>query len=164
MLGSRRPIAAAVTVVALVALSACSGGSDSTTSRQDRVAARGATVMPFDQKRTTHVFRATTTGGVQRVVAKDAGDNKQITLVREHLRKEASRFRVGDFTDPMAIHGMQMPGLDALRRGASRVLVTYTTIPRGAQISYTTAEPQLVAALHTWFDAQLMDHGANAHD
>jgi hypothetical protein len=163
MLGSRRLITATLALVTLVALSACSGGSDSTSSRQDRVAARGAAVMPFDQRRTTHVFRATTTGGVQRVVAKDAGDHEQITLVREHLRTEASRFRVGDFTDPMAIHGMQMPGLDVLRRDAARVQVTYTAIPRGAQISYTTAEPRLVTALHEWFDAQLMDHGSNAH-
>lgn len=164
MIGSRRLIAAALAVVALVTLSACDGGSGSTTSRQDQVEARGAAVMPFDQQRTTHVFRATATGGVQRVVAKHAGDREQITLAREHLRKEASRFRAGDFSDPMAIHGMKMPGLAALRRSAARVQVGYTAIPRGAQISYTTAEPRLVAALHDWFDAQLMDHGANAHN
>ena len=155
--------AATLAVLTVVTLTACGGGSGSTTSRQDQVEARGAAVMPFDQRRTTHVFRATATGGVQRVVAKDAGDHEQITLARRHLRKEASRFRAGDFTDPMAIHGMRMPGLAALRRGAVRVQVGYSVIPRGAQISYTTAEPGLVTALHDWFDAQLMDHGANAH-
>jgi hypothetical protein len=162
MLGRRRRTVAALAVLTFAA-SACGGGSDSTTSRQDQVEARGATVMPFDQRRTTHVFHSTTTGGVQRVIAKDAGDAKQITLVRRHLRKEAARFGAGDFSDPMAIHGMTMPGLDALRRGAARVGVTYSTIARGAQITYTTAEPGLVTALHDWFDAQLMDHGSNAH-
>ena len=159
ILGSRRLTAA---TLALVALSACGNGSDSATRRQQQVESRGAAVMPFDQRRTTHVFRTTATGGVQRVIAKNADDNEQITLVRRHLRKEASRFRKGDFSDPMAIHGMAMPGLDALRRGAARVRVAYSTIPRGAQVSYTTADPALVTALHTWFDAQLMDHGANA--
>lgn len=153
----------ALALGSLVLLSACSSGSTSTTTRQDQVEARGAAVMPFDQKRTTHVFQSTAPGGVQRVVAKDPGDAKQITLARRHLHKEASRFRAGDFTDPMAIHGMKMPGLAALRRGAPREQVSYTAIPRGAQISYTTAEPGLVIALHDWFDAQLMDHGANAH-
>ncbi len=121
MFGSRRLTAAALAAVVLATLSMCSGRSDSTTSRQDQVEARGAAVMPFDQKRTTHVFRATVTGGLQRVVAKHADDSEQVTLARRHLRKEASRFRAGDFTDPMAIHGMKMPGLDALRRGAARV-------------------------------------------
>ena len=101
--------------------------------------------------------RAAATGGVQRVVAKDQGDAKQITLARAHLRKEASQCAAGDFADPMAIHGMNMPGLDTVRFGAARVKVGYSTIPRGGQISYTTTEPRLVAALHEWFDAQPMD-------
>ena len=119
--------------------------------------------MPFDQGRTTHVFRSTANGGVQRVIAKDPGDTKQVTLARRHLRKEAARVRAGDFADPAAIHGMEMPGLAALRRGAAAIRVVYTAIPGGAQILYTTEAPRLVTALHDWFDAQLMDHGANAH-
>ncbi len=148
----------------LALVSACGQGSDATTTRQDEVEARGAAVMPFDQAKTTHVFHRTSTGGVQRVVVKDPTDRHQLRLVREHLRKEATRFAAGDFTDPMAIHGMRMPGLAALRRGAPRVQVRYSTIPRGARITYRTDDADLVAALHDWFDAQLMDHGSNAHD
>lgn len=163
MFTPRHLIVSSAAVVALATLSACSNGSASTASRQALVEARGASVMPFDQKRTTHVFHSTSTGGVQSVVAKDREDIKQIVLVRAHLRKEASRFAVGDFSDPTAIHGMKMPGLDTLRHGAARVKVAYSTIASGAQISYSTAEPSLVSALHEWFDAQLMDHGSNAH-
>jgi hypothetical protein len=165
----RRSVAGSLVVAvlvlgALVGLAACDqSGSDATSSRQAEVEARGATVMPFDQTATIHVFDDTPTGGVQRVVAKDAGDARQIRLVRDHLRKEAARFAAGDFTDPMAIHGMRMPGLAALRRGASRVQVEYSSIPRGARIVYRTTEPELVTALHEWFEAQLMDHGSNAH-
>ncbi len=151
-------------VVAMVAVSACGGsGSSATTARRAHVEARGATVMPFDQSRTTHVFHATATGGVQSVVVNDPPDARQVTLIRAHLRKEASRFAAGDFTDPMAIHGMKMPGLDALRLGAARVHVSYADISGGAKISYSTTEPALVAALHDWFDAQLVDHGSHAH-
>lgn len=154
----------AMVVVAVVGLSACGGsGSGATADRQAQVAARGATVMPFDQNRTTHVFHSTATGGVQRVVADDPHDARQIRRIRTHLRKEASRFAAGNFTDPMAIHGMKMPGLDALRRGAARVQVEDATIPSGAKITYTTAEPGLITALHDWFDAQLTDHGSHAH-
>jgi hypothetical protein len=154
---------AVLAVVVLTAAGCSSGGSDSGSNRQDRVEARGAQVMPFDQDRTTHIFRSTATGGVQRVVAKDMHDTKQITLARSHLRSEAKRFAAGDFSDPMAIHGMTMPGLDELRRDARRVEVEYSSIPGGAQITYTTADSALLRALHDWFDAQLMDHGANAH-
>src|SRR3954447_21430308 len=116
-------------VVALTILSACNG-SGGQTARQADVEARGAKVMPFDQTRTTHIFRKTSDGGVQSVVAKHADDSRQIRLVREHLRKEAIAFARGDFTDPMAIHGMQMPGIGTLRAGASRIDVTYAAMPR----------------------------------
>ncbi|HKJ92630.1 MAG TPA: c-type cytochrome, partial [Longimicrobiales bacterium] len=46
--------------------------------RQAMIHAMGAHVMPFSLDRATHVFRATATGGVQQVVAKDAGDSEQI--------------------------------------------------------------------------------------
>jgi hypothetical protein len=141
----------------------CGGGGSSIAERQAEIEARGATVMPFDQRRTTHVFRATDDGGTQTVVVKARGDAGQLALVRAHLRAEARRFADGDFTDPMAIHGMRMPGLAALRRGHAEVRVRYTSLPRGARIRYATDVPDLVRALHAWFDAQLMDHGANAH-
>lgn len=153
-----------VVVVAIIAVTGCGGGGSSTrTDRQAEVEARGASVMPFDQNRTTHIFRATPQGGVQIVVAKDGRDTKQIALVRTHLRDEAERFAHGDFSDPMAIHGMKMPGLEKLRRNNGRVRVAYSSVPHGAQISYTTADPKLLGALHDWFDAQLMDHGTHAH-
>ena len=44
---------------------------------------------------------------------------------------------------------------------ARYLLTHYVTVCEG--FSYATAEPRLVTALHAWFDAQLMDHGANAH-
>lgn len=71
----------------------------------------GAAVMPFDLEKTTHVFRMTESGGVQRVVAVDAGDKEQITMIRQHLEHEAGRFQRGDYSDPAAIHGESMPGL-----------------------------------------------------
>ncbi len=147
----------------IVAVAACGSSGTGATARQRRVVAKGSTVMPFDQERTTHVFRSTGTGGVQRVVAQGADASDQIPLIRSHLRTEAKRFAVGDFRDPMAIHGATMPGVAALRRNFADIDVAYAAIPNGASITYTTSDPKLVAALHEWFDAQLMDHGAHAH-
>jgi hypothetical protein len=94
------------------------------------------------------------------VTALSADDTIQVRLIREHLQTEGDRFSRGDFDDPMAIHGHAMPGLAELRAGASRIVVEYTPIEAGAQLRYQTADSALVVALHRWFEAQRMDHGA----
>lgn len=118
-------------------------------------------VMPFDLKRTMHIFEPTTDGGVQIVMVHD-GDPVQIALVRSHLRKEAASFGRGDFSDPAEIHGMNMPGLAQLRAGAKRIAISYAATSNGAIIRYKTSDPGLIAAIHKWFAAQVKDHGAHA--
>jgi type II secretory pathway pseudopilin PulG len=132
--------------------------------RQAQVEQKGAQVMPFDQNLTTHRFTKTNTGGVETVTANDPNDTTQAALVQGHLQHEQELFSAGDFSDPMAIHGMAMPGIDALKQGATQgdLTVTYEALPAGAQLTYTATTPELVSALHAWFDAQLMDHGSHA--
>jgi hypothetical protein len=120
--------------------------------------------MPFDLEVTTHTFTKTDRGGVQTVVADDPGDEEQIELVRDHLRYERDQFAAGNFTDPARIHGMDMPGVAELSAGYADITVTYTEVPSGAQLTYTTNEAELVTAVHAWFDRQVMDHGADAHE
>lgn len=134
----------------------------STASRQEHVAEGGADVMPFDLERTTHYFDPLPDGGVQAVKADDPSDREQIQLIREHLRKEAAAFARGDFGDPEQIHGRDMPGVEELRMSYEEVTITFSTTPTGARIRYRTRAPQVVDALHRWFDAQLMDHGSDA--
>jgi len=61
-----------------------------------------------------------------------------------------------------AIHGDEMPGLAELEAGHAGIDVRYAGIPAGGRISYTTDDPDLVAALHAWGEAQVSDHGAHA--
>jgi hypothetical protein len=158
----------AAAFVAFVALTvaACSSTPDNagrrTPSRQDEVAAKGRTVMPFDLNRTTHRFTKTPEGGVQTVVADDPLDQTQIRLIRGHLAQEATRFARGDFADPTSIHGSAMPGVAELSRSHARIQIQYGETPPGAKITYTTSDKALVSALHTWFDAQVSDHGQHA--
>ena len=133
------------------------------TPRQVDVARRGAEVMPFSLKATTHVFTATSDGGTQRVVAKSAGDTKQVDLVRAHLHDLQAQFLKGDFSGPSHIHGADMPGLAELKASKlGQVAIDYKDVEGGAELTYRTADPKLVEALHAWFDAQLHDHGADA--
>jgi hypothetical protein len=136
--------------------------SDDATSRPDAVAERGAVVMPFDLDATTHVFDATSTGGVQRVIADRPGDSEQVALIRSHLRHEVERFRAGDFGDPASIHGHEMPGLAVLERSSARLAIAYRDVQAGGEVTYRTDAPDVVAALHDWFGAQLADHAAHA--
>jgi hypothetical protein len=170
---TRRPLVLIVLGTALLAALATLGVlyaagllTPTLPTRQAMVHTMGSQVMPFDLDRTTHVFEMTDTGGVQRVLVKDPSDATQIALVQQHLQHEAMQFRAGDFDDPASIHGTDMPGLHALAAGAAKISVEYTALPNGAQIAYTTQDPQLITALHQWFGAQLADHGHDAmsHD
>ena len=130
--------------------------------RQSAVHTMGQTVMPFDLGATLHIFEMTETGGVQEVVADDPADNAQVSLIRQHLQHEATRFRAGDFSDPTSLHGGDMPGVGDLAQGAGRITIKYAEVPSGAQITFTTSDLMLLTALHRWFGAQLSDHASDA--
>ncbi len=131
--------------------------------RLDEVARRGAHVMPFDLGLTTHVFTKTKQGGIQQVIVKDLDNTTQITLIREHLKKIADEFKQGVFSDPSRIHGDDMPGLQCLKQAKpGQLQIEYQNLPEGAQITYATKNPELIKALHQWFNAQLTDHARHA--
>ncbi|MCC5950994.1 MAG: aspartate carbamoyltransferase [Acidimicrobiia bacterium] len=144
----------------------CSSSSEEsvapTTDRQQAVAERGSEVMPFDLDATMHVFTPTDDGGVQDVVAEDSTATEQVRLIREHLAEETERFARGDFGDPASIHGDDMPGLTVLADAHDRLEVTYSDIADGGRITYVGTSPEVVAAVHDWFAAQVADHGDHA--
>lgn len=146
----------------LLTLTACGSGDPDLAERQQAVAEAGAEVMPFDLDATTHIFTNTATGGIQDVVADDSDDKANIDLIGQHLESEAVKFRVGDFSDPEAIHGSGMPGLATLKERYSDIAVLLTDTDEGATIEYRTDDPELVSAIHDWFEAQTVDHGNHA--
>jgi len=158
-----RPGAGRLAAIATLALlgAGCSGGT-TVADRQAVVAQRGAQVMPFDLDATTHTFTKTETGGVQLVTADDPEDQAQIDLIRGHLQVERDNFARGDFDDPARIHGMDMPGVAELSAGYTDITVTYEELPDGAGLTYTSGKPDLIDAIHAWFDRQVMDHGEHA--
>jgi hypothetical protein len=152
---------AAALMAAAVMAATPPGASANDSPRQTKVEQNSEHVMPFSMDATMHRFVPTPDGGVQSVLVHD-GDAKQVSLVRSHLRKEASAFAHGDFADPASIHGGAMPGLQAMHAGAKRIRVNYADVRNGAKITYATADPALVSAIHAWFHAQVADHGKHA--
>src|SRR3990167_11551530 len=132
-------------------------------SRQEKIHEQGSNVMPFDLNQTTHIFKKTASGGIQQVVVKDiTTDAGQIPVIRMNLKMEASYFQQGNFSDPMALHGDSMPGVEALAQSAGKIKITYSELENGAQIAYESEDTDTIAAIHQWFDAQVSDHGADA--
>ncbi len=133
-----------------------------TAQRLDEVAERGAHVMPFALDKTRHIFSKTASGGIQQVIAQEAGDTQQLALIQQHLSGLAVSFAKGDFSGPAHIHGEAMPGLNALAAGAAQMQFSYQALPNGGQIAFVASKPELVAAVHRYFDAQLSDHARHA--
>jgi len=135
----------------------------SSPERLEEVTQKGIHVMPFDLKQTQHIFTKTEAGGVQQVIARNPSNTRQVELIRQHLTKISQEFSHGDFANPAKIHGQDMPGLAALRKAKpGQLRVEYKELNDGAEITYSTEEPGLIAAIHRWFDAQLADHGPDA--
>ena len=153
------------TLIVMAGLGAAAESFAADAERQAEVAQRGAEVMPFSLKATTHIFTKSDDGGSQRVVAKSPSDSHQTQLIREHLREIQTRFQRGDFSGPARTHGADMPGLAQLRAAKpGQISITYKDIKGGGELTYRSDDPKLVSSLHTWFDAQLSDHGADAMD
>ena len=147
-------------IFVLFTLGACVSQPDA--SRQEMVHEMGSHVMPFDLSKTKHIFEMTEIGGIQKVIIRDKKDIDQLTPIRKHLMHESMRFSEGDFSDPVSLHGKDMPGIQELKAGASQVKITYSELPNGAQITFETEDFKLTTAVHKWFGAQLSDHGADA--
>lgn len=151
------------TAILSLALTRAALAQTASPERLNEVTQRGMHVMPFDLKQTQHLFNKTETGGVQQVSVRDAGNSKQIALVRQHLVKISGEFNRGDFSNPEKIHSKDMPGLATLRRAKPGQLdIQYQALPNGAEITYSAEDKTLISAIHDWFDAQLLDHGPDA--
>lgn len=134
----------------------------SLSNRQSMVREMGSHVMPFSLEETTHIFKQNPLGGVEQVLVKDPTNKNQIALIQMHLEYEAHNFRRGNFKDPVTIHGENMPGVTDLSKRATDITFTYHALANGAEIVYSSKDPNAISAIHTWFGAQVKDHGQDA--
>ncbi len=148
------------TVLVLVALAGIAQAAPDT--KQQHVHDMSSMVMPFDISKVLHIFRMTESGGVEKVIARDPKDRRQIELIRMHLKHEAGRFQTGNYSDPASLHGADMPGLKELEAGAANIEISYAQLPDGGQIVFKTKSLKLLTAIHRWFGAQLSEHGKDA--
>lgn len=135
---------------------------NSVVSRQEMVHMNRENVMPFSLSKTLHIFQKNTNGGTQSVVVRDVTDIADLSLIRMHLQMEAQNFAIGNFSDPTGLHGEDMPGLSLLKKNYPKMKVAYSEIDKGAKIDFVTTDNEMIIAVHSWFDAQVSDHGNDA--
>jgi hypothetical protein len=119
---------------------------------------RGARAMGFSQTATAHHFLLKPDGGVIQVEVKDAADDANRDLVRQHLSHVALMFAEGDFDTPALVHGRTPPGADAMRRLKSEISYTYEETETGARVRISTKNAEALAAVHDFLRFQIEDH------
>jgi len=124
---------------------------------------RGAQVMGFDQDKTTHHFLLFADGGAIDISANDKNDGPEELranrdAIRGHLPHIAKMFGDGDFSNPMLIHGPNVPGTKELAALKTKVTYVYMETDRGGRVNITTTDPDALAALHKFLRFQISDH------
>jgi hypothetical protein len=119
---------------------------------------RGAHVMGFDQQKTTHHFYLYADGGSIDVSANDPNDEADIKAARAHLPHIAKMFGEGDFSAPVLVHATNVPGTAELARLKDRLSYRYEETARGGRVNIRTADPEALAALHSFLRFQIADH------
>jgi hypothetical protein len=127
-------------------------------SHQSSLDERGAHVMGFDQQKTTHHFYLYPDGGAIDVAANDPHDEADIKAARAHLPHIAKMFGEGDFSAPVLVHAMNVPGTADLARLKDRLSYHYEETPHGGRVNIVTADPDALAALHRFLRFQIADH------
>lgn len=152
-----------VFIAILIFSSATLAAENADPKHLQEVRQRTQIVVPFAVDETLQTFTKTVHGGVQHVVTKSPDNTKQIKLIQEHMQKIADEFRKGDFSVTERMHGPNTPGLARLKRaGTDDIRYEYKPLANGAQIHFSSEYPELVQALHEWFDAQATEHGNEA--
>ena len=120
---------------------------------------RAATVMGFEQDRTTHHFLLFKDGGAIDVSVKDAGDVKNREAIRSHLPHIAMMFGSGNFDAPMLVHDSpRVPGTTVMKARKSSIRYQYAEMPNGGRVTITTADQAALDAVHAFLRYQIAEH------
>jgi hypothetical protein len=120
---------------------------------------RGAAVMGFDQRRTTHHFLLFDDGGAIDVGVADASDASNRDAIRSHLPHIAQMFAAGNFDAPMLVHdSTSVPGTTSMTARRDRIRYQYIETPNGGRVNIATTDADALAAVHAFLRFQIADH------
>jgi hypothetical protein len=120
---------------------------------------RGKMAMGVDQYTSTHHFEATPDGG-RIELQRDSADTLGVTQIRAHLRLIQHAFEAGDFSTPAFVHMKDMPGTAVMTARRSVIKYAYSDLPGGGEVRISTSDPEALAAIRQFLDAQRSEHHA----
>ena len=144
------------TVIAILILAGVAMAQDS--QHQQGVQTRGDQAMGFSHEMTTHHFLLTKHGGVIEADANDPNDQASRDAIRQHMEHIAKLFSEGDFNAPMFIHGQTPPGVPTMQRLKDQITYRAEPTERGAEVRISTANPEVLEAVHQFLAFQIKDH------
>jgi hypothetical protein len=118
--------------------------------------------MGVDQYASAHQFDITADGGRIALEMKE-NDSLSIAQIRAHLKLIEHAFQAGDFSTPEFVHLREMPGTTVMSARKALIKYTYDDLPRGGQVRITTRDPEALAAIREFINAQRGDHHAGGH-
>ena len=124
---------------------------------------RGKMAMGVDQYASVHEFDVLPYGGRITLEMKDS-DPLAVAQIRAHLKLIQHALQVGDFSTPAFVHMRAMPGADVMSRKTNLIAYTYADLPRGGEVRITTTDPESLAAIRKFMEAQLGDHKAGLQE
>jgi hypothetical protein len=127
-------------------------------AHHEQLLERGAKAMGFDQRRTSHHFRLSGTGGSIEVHVNDSADAESKRQIDSHLRLIARQFAAGDFGIPLATHGEEPAGVSELKRLRGQIRYQFEETPLGGRVVIATGDAQALAAVHAFLRYQIQDH------
>ena len=113
--------------------------------------------MGVDQYASAHRFEITSDGGTIELQS-DRGDSLDVAQIRAHLKLIQHAFEAGDFSTPAFVHGHDMPGSSVLTAKRALIRYSYQDLPRGGQVRITTSDPDALAAVRAFLEAQGSEH------
>jgi len=123
---------------------------------------RGAGVMGVDQYASAHRFDPLPDGGRIALQMRDTSDSTGTRTIRAHLRAQAEAFARGDFSAPVAVHGLkgehEVPGAAVLKQKRALVRYAVTDLPGGAELRITTMDAEVLDAVRQFLAWQRGDH------
>src|SRR6266571_3843305 len=125
--------------------------------------ARGKMAMGVDQYGSAHRFDVYPDGGRIALEMK-AYDSLSVAQIRAHLKLIEHAFQAGDFSTPEFVHLRAMPGTKVMSAKKELIQYTYADLPRGGEVRIKTGDPEALAAIREFIEAQRGDHHAGGHD
>lgn len=123
---------------------------------------RGEVTMGVDQYTSTHLFDALPNGG-RIELQRNEVDPEGVEQIRSHLQQIAGAFGEGDFSDPTAVHGHEMPGTAVMAERKDAITYSYAELARGGEVVISTDDPEALEAIHAFMAAQRGEHRAEGH-